>query len=593
MMNPSPGRHAIIVSLAPTMLILKPNMEQVELTLDVRNAGDVVDQYRVEIDGIEESWYRITVPKVSLFPGDSAQIPILINAPQGAKLTAGQYTFEVRVISQDSPTTIVSANGVILVEAMSDFQVEMEPRRVLGRQGKFRVTVMNLGNSSMQVALSGRDPEEGLQYIFQDPEPELEAGRSKLVPLEVKARGLHFVGSNRSYPFTVSASAVDGPTGQDGRAMTRVTQAEFVRTPILRSLRPLLFLLLLLLLILLIFFIRPDLCKTPLLGNVFCPAPPAAPLPTIESITVDPPSISPGEAVTLSWITTNAITAEVKLGAELISTQPIDETGQGQQTITGVDRSRAVTLCVYNVEAKRQCSNSQVVVLPTAVVAGNPTPPGGDKASQDQTATAAAGGAGGNGGGNGGNGGAGGPQAQTATAAARANQGAARTATRTATRVPPRATATATRVPPTRAPATATRPVATRPPATATLVQPNLTATTIAAATATAAAGGACNPITSPDGEAVPNTARPGDTILFTARGFEPNEPASFFLTRPDGVVGGTDNPVEGGVDANGVIGPIEFPLAAGFSRFPGRWALTFVGANSNRTVIIVFCVNP
>ncbi|HYP19510.1 MAG TPA: hypothetical protein VEY08_05495, partial [Chloroflexia bacterium] len=562
---------------------------------DVRNAGDVVDQYRVEIDGIDPSWYTITIPKVSLFPGDNAQIPILVNAPKGAKLTAGQYPFEVRVISQDSPTTIVTANGVILVEAMSDFQVEMEPRRVLGRQGNFRVTVMNLGNNPMQVALSGRDAEEGLQYIFKDPEPEVEAGRSQLVPLTVKARGLHFVGSNRSYPFTVSASAVDGPTGQDGRAMTRVTQAEFVRTPILRSLRPLLLLLLLLLLILLIFFIRPDWCKTPLLGNVFCPAPPAAPLPTIESITVDPPSISPGESVTLSWITTNAITAEVKLGADLIATLPIDSSGRGQQTITGVDRTRAVELCVYNIEAKFKCTPSQVVVLPTAVVVGQPTAPAISQASQDQTATAAAGGGNGNGdggnGGNGGNGGAGGPQAQTATAAARGGQGAARTATRTATRAPARATAT--RVPPTRAPATATRPVATRPPATATLVLPNLTSTTIAAATATAAAGGACNPLTSPDGEANPNTARPGDTILFTARGFEPNEPASFFLTRPDGVVGGTDNPVEGGVDANGVIGPIEFPLAEGFSRFPGRWALTFVGANSNRTVIIFFCVNP
>jgi hypothetical protein len=80
---------------------------------------------------------------------------------------------------------------------------------------------------------------------------------------------------------------------------------------------------------------------------------------------------------------------------------------------------------------------------------------------------------------------------------------------------------------------------------------------------------------------------------LFTARGFEPKEPASFFLTRPDGVVGGTNNPVEGGVDANGVIGPVPLLLSEGFSRFPGRWALTFVGANSNRTVIIVFCVNP
>lgn len=592
MQNASPGRHAIIVSLAPTMLILKPNMEQVELLLDVRNAGDVVDQYRVEIDGIDPSWYTITVPKVSLFPGDNAQIPILVNAPKGAKLTAGQYPFEVRVISQDSPTTIVSANGVILVEAMSDFQVEMEPRRVLGRQGNFRVTVTNLGNDKTQVALSGRDAEEGLQYIFKDPEPELEAGRSQLVPLTVKARGLHFVGSNRSYPFTVSASAVDGPTGQDGRAMTRVTQAEFVRTPILRSLRPLLLLLLLLLLILLIFFIRPDWCKTPLLGNVFCPAPPAAPLPTIESITVDPPSISPGESVTLSWITTNAITAEVKLGADLIATLPIDSSGRGQQTITGVDRTRAVELCVYNIEAKFKCTPSQVVVLPTAVVVGQPTLPGGNKASQDQTATAAAGGGGGNGGDGGNGAGAGGAGAQTATAAARGGQGAARTATRTATRVPPRATAT--RVPPTRAPATATRPVATRPPATATVVRPNLTSTTIAAATATAAAGGgACNPLTNPDGEAIPSTVNAGEKITFTARGFDPNEPASYFLTAPDGRVIGTNNPLEGGVNAEGTIEPVTVPLDPGLKRFPGRWAITFVGANSNHTVVIFFCINP
>jgi hypothetical protein len=80
---------------------------------------------------------------------------------------------------------------------------------------------------------------------------------------------------------------------------------------------------------------------------------------------------------------------------------------------------------------------------------------------------------------------------------------------------------------------------------------------------------------------------------LFTARGFEPNEEASFFLTRPDQVVGGTQNPEGGGVDATGVIGPVPLFLSEGFSRFPGRWALTFVGANSKHTVVIFFCVNP
>jgi hypothetical protein len=102
--------------------------------------------------------------------------------------------------------------------------------------------------------------------------------------------------------------------------------------------------------------------------------------------------------------------------------------------------------------------------------------------------------------------------------------------------------------------------------------------------------GGTCNTSGSVSGSATPNSGGPGTTIVFRATGFTPGEDVSFWFTDPSGNVGGTPQPVSGGVNSDGSIGPLPLTLDSTFD--PGRWALTFEGASSHHQAIIYFCVH-
>ncbi len=96
------------------------------------------------------------------------------------------------------------------------------------------------------------------------------------------------------------------------------------------------------------------------------------------------------------------------------------------------------------------------------------------------------------------------------------------------------------------------------------------------------------------DGSAVKTDIHPGDSLIVTATGFRPGEAISFYFTLPNGSVFGTANPLNGGVNGDGSVGPINFgTLPAAFFQSPGTWALTFQGAASNHVSIIKFCVVP
>jgi hypothetical protein len=94
------------------------------------------------------------------------------------------------------------------------------------------------------------------------------------------------------------------------------------------------------------------------------------------------------------------------------------------------------------------------------------------------------------------------------------------------------------------------------------------------------------------NGTATPSYGTVGSVIVFRATGFTPGESVSFWLTLPDGSVAGTPEPIEGGVNPDGSIGPIPLPIDQQIVNIaPGRWAITFQGASSNHVAVIYFCI--
>jgi len=101
-----------------------------------------------------------------------------------------------------------------------------------------------------------------------------------------------------------------------------------------------------------------------------------------------------------------------------------------------------------------------------------------------------------------------------------------------------------------------------------------------------------CELVPNVNGTATPGYVRTGESTILVGTGFTPGEAVSFWFTSPQGNVIGTPAPIEGGVAPDGTVG-VRLTITPGFaSEGPGRYAITFQGASSNRTAVIYFCVN-
>ncbi|HEX9990216.1 MAG TPA: hypothetical protein VGE45_17290 [Chloroflexia bacterium] len=254
MQPPSAIAEPIVVNLTPPEVKVAAGAEPVEIVANVRNAGTTVDQFSIELENIDPTWYTVLVQSVSLFPGDSAPIPIRIHPPKGSNTRAGHYTFVVRARSQADPTIVGVTKGVVQVGSYSVFQMELAPKRVTGRRGRYRLALTNGGNGETQLELTGRDPELTLNFGFNPSAPTIQPAQKKMVPVTVSKKGFRLVGMPEQYKFILNARPVDG-NEKDAKEV----EGELVHTAWFTSWRRPLYILAALLLLFLWLLFKPDL----------------------------------------------------------------------------------------------------------------------------------------------------------------------------------------------------------------------------------------------------------------------------------------------------------------------------------------------
>lgn len=537
----------------------------------VQNAGTTVDQYTIEIENLDANWYTVTAGKVALFPGDSAPVTIMIHPPKLPGIIAGRYTFEVRAVS-DNRTRFGVTKGVVEIAGVVQVQGQLEPRRITGRRGNYKLTLSNTGTQETHLELSGVDAESNLEFNFKDAEPTIAPYSKVEIPIKVKPGNFNFIGQNKHYAFTISYPDFGSDptaTPPDPRNMRQV-QGELIHKPILRSWRWPVIATLLGIIMFVVLIVRPDPCGPLLSWSFLCvkePPPVAIPPPTVKAFTIIPPDPAPGERVTLSWKTKDAVVAEI---TELKQTVPITVTekgdGEGELSVP-VTRSSRFTLCVKNIDDVEFCHPSILVQVgsepvPSPTLGSRPTtpptPPGGGKRASPSP------------GGPGGKGtptrpGGGPPGARTPT---RPIAPVVATATRTPTRRPAAVTATAT--------ATLT---ATPGPA-----QP----------TATTAAGTiACDDQTqnSPPGStANPPSVKIDERITLSGAGFTPGRPVQIQFFNPAGDPVRTISSGDLVAADDGTFQP-RLPIDRTIFTVPGRWQVKLRDTTKDYIVTIFFCV--
>jgi len=160
-----------------------------EISLIVRNLSQIVDHYIITIEGLDPTWWNLSVPTFSLFPNDQGEARISVHPPKEAEARAGGYSFRVKATSKADPQDFTTVEALLILKGFILWDVEMTPSRVKGKSGAYNIKINNLGNTDAVIVLEAKDAEEALAYQFSQSTVTVPGGGSSRVRLDAKPKG--------------------------------------------------------------------------------------------------------------------------------------------------------------------------------------------------------------------------------------------------------------------------------------------------------------------------------------------------------------------------------------------------------------------
>ncbi|WP_328928069.1 hydrolytic protein [Streptomyces sp. NBC_00190] len=208
-------------------------------TLTVRNDGDIVEAYRLEVVGDCAAWTTVEPERVSLYPGTSETVTIRLAPPRSPQVRAGDVPLAVRVLPTEHPESVRVPETTVHIEEFRELRAESAPKRRRGwLRGRYRLAVRNEGNSPVRLGFTPAQPGEELKFDFRPATLKLEPGESAEVALRVRTGKPVWFGSPVTWPFTVEVAETGDGDGEDGKeqpepdAVRAPLEAEFVQIPI-------------------------------------------------------------------------------------------------------------------------------------------------------------------------------------------------------------------------------------------------------------------------------------------------------------------------------------------------------------------------
>src|SRR5262249_55009957 len=144
---------SVSVELAPARVEMEPGGTPIEIVATIQNLSNVVEQYAIQVGGLDSDWYTAPVTSVSLFPQDRDQVRISLHPPRRQGLRAGSYPFRV-VARARNGTAQQTATGVLDVHGVPVYRIDLAPRRQTARgKGGYKLQIANTGAAEVRLAL--------------------------------------------------------------------------------------------------------------------------------------------------------------------------------------------------------------------------------------------------------------------------------------------------------------------------------------------------------------------------------------------------------------------------------------------------------
>jgi uncharacterized membrane protein len=219
------------VSLSATELQLQAGGMPEVVTVQLRNLGEIVDKFLVQVEGIDDAWYSRSASSIALMPQTTDQVQISFQPPKQRGVRARTYPFAVTVSSQSKPEEATIITGQIAVLPLVEYKLKVAPYRVSSRRkANFRVNLANTGMSEAKIHLEATDLDEGLRFKFKEEEPVVAAWKTIEVPMVARPKRASTVGERKRYDIVITATTEDGNT--------QTVNCEFNHRPLMASWRP-------------------------------------------------------------------------------------------------------------------------------------------------------------------------------------------------------------------------------------------------------------------------------------------------------------------------------------------------------------------
>ncbi|MFQ5381763.1 MAG: hypothetical protein ACE5EF_09100 [Dehalococcoidia bacterium] len=184
-------------------------------TIRIDNRAGDTDDFTIRVEDHPGAWIQVTRPHLSLSPGTSDDVTVVLRPPRTPEASAGSHRFSVAVTSGRSQREVRSLASYT-IERFENANLRLQPTRT---RGSFRVLLTNEGNGPVRYAVRGEDQADELDFDFAQETAEAEAGKSTSISAHAGPRGRRLFGHARTSRFSVVA------TPQDSTATAALTTA--------------------------------------------------------------------------------------------------------------------------------------------------------------------------------------------------------------------------------------------------------------------------------------------------------------------------------------------------------------------------------
>ncbi|WP_430478809.1 hypothetical protein ACQZM9_16390 [Streptomyces sp. P11-1] len=197
---------SLTASLDATSVTAAPG-EVTALPLQILNSGRTVEEYHFEVVGACAAWSAVEPAVLSLYPGDSGTVSLMLRPPRDATVPADETTFGIRVMPRGEAADTVVPEGRVTVLPFTETTAELVPRSSNGsRSGRHQLAVDNRGNVPVTVRLGARPGTEQARVDFDVPELRIEPGEARFGKLRIRPARRMWRGTPVTHPFQVSAA---------------------------------------------------------------------------------------------------------------------------------------------------------------------------------------------------------------------------------------------------------------------------------------------------------------------------------------------------------------------------------------------------